>query len=191
MSMSRNLANYLKVYEGFIEPEVCNAAVKNLDAAEWTMHEFYDASTGTSHSYDHELSVSHQEIPEKDLINKKVWEALQKYVVEDMKDMHEWFCGWNGYSLVRFNRYDPTTQMKLHCDHIHTLFEGERKGVPTLTVLGGLNDDYTGGEFVMWDSEVIKLPAGAVAVFPSNFLYPHEIRPVKSGVRYSYVSWAW
>jgi len=191
MSMSRNLADYLKVYEGFIEPEVCKAAVKNLDAAEWTTHEFYNAATGTSHSYDHELSVSHQEIPEKELINRKVWEALHKYVVEDMKDMHKWFGSWNGYSFVRFNRYDPTTQMKLHCDHIYTLFDGQRKGVPVLTVLGGLNDDYTGGEFIMWDSEVIKLPAGAIAVFPSNFLYPHEVRPVKSGVRYSYVSWAW
>jgi predicted 2-oxoglutarate/Fe(II)-dependent dioxygenase YbiX len=189
--MSRNLADYLKVYEGFIEPEVCKAAVKNLDAAEWTMHTFHDASTNTYHSYDHELSVSHQEIPEKEIINKRVWDALHKYVVEDMKDMHGWFSTWNGYSFVRFNRYDPTTQMKLHCDHIHSMFDGERKGVPVLTVLGGLNDDYTGGKFVMWDSEVIKLPAGSIAVFPSNFLYPHEVRPVKSGIRYSYVSWAW
>ena len=191
MSMSRNLADYLKVYEGFIEPETCKAAVKNLDAAEWTMHTFHDASTNTHHSYDHELSVSHQEIPEKEVINRRVWDALQKYVVEDMKDMHGWFNSWLGYSFVRFNRYDPTTQMKLHCDHIHSMFDGERKGVPVLSVLGGLNDDYTGGEFVMWDSEVIKLPAGSIAVFPSNFLYPHEVRPVKSGIRYSYVSWAW
>lgn len=190
MSMSRNLADYLKVYEGFIEPEVCKSAVKNLDAAEWTMHEFYDAATNTSRSYDHELSVSHEAIPEKQLLNARVWDALQKYI-NDIPEVHEWFSGWSGHSFVRFNRYDPTTQMKLHCDHIHSLFDGERKGVPTLTVLGGLNDDYTGGEFVMWDSEVIKLPAGAVAVFPSNFLYPHEVRPVKSGIRYSYVSWAW
>jgi predicted 2-oxoglutarate/Fe(II)-dependent dioxygenase YbiX len=190
MTMSRNLADYLKVYEGFIDPEVCKAAVKNLDGAEWTMHTFYDSTTNTYHSYDHELSVSHQEIPEKKTLNMRVWDALHRYV-NDFPEMHEWFGSWSGHSWVRFNRYDPTTQMKLHCDHIHSLFDGERKGVPTLTVLGGLNDDYTGGEFVMWDSEVIKLPAGAVAVFPSNFLYPHEVRPVKSGIRYSYVSWAW
>jgi predicted 2-oxoglutarate/Fe(II)-dependent dioxygenase YbiX len=71
------------------------------------------------------------------------------------------------------------------------MFDGERKGVPVLTVLGSLNNDYTGGEFVMWEDEVIDLPAGAIAVFPSNFMYPHEVRPVKTGVRYSYVSWAW
>lgn len=191
MSMSRNLSDYLKVYENFVDADVCASAVEKLDKAQWSMHEFYDAMSGTNRSYDHELSVSHDEIPEKDILNRRVWDALQKYVVEDIKDMHEWFNGWTGHSFVRFNRYDPTTQMKLHCDHIYTLFDGERKGIPVLTVLGSLNNDYTGGEFVMWDSEVIKLPAGAIAVFPSNFLYPHEVRPVKTGIRYSYVSWAW
>lgn len=191
MSMSRNLSDYLKVYENFIDADVCASAVEKLDKADWTMHSYYDARTNTEHSYDHELSVSHDEISEKDILNKRVWDALHKYIVDDMKDLHGWYNGWNGYSSIRFNRYDPTTQMKLHCDHIHSLFDGNIKGVPVLTVLAGLNNDYTGGELVMWDSEVIKLPAGAVAVFPSNFLYPHEVRPVKSGIRYSFVSWAW
>ena len=189
--ISKNVRDYVKVYKDFIDPKVCKSAVKKLDSANWQMHQFYDSATNTMHSYDHELSISHDEIPEKNELNKRVWDALHKYVVEDMKDMHEWFSSWNGFSFVRFNRYDPTTQMKLHCDHIHSLFEGERKGVPVLTVLGSLNNDYTGGEFVMWGDEVIDLPAGAIAVFPSNFMYPHEVRPVKTGVRYSYVSWAW
>lgn len=191
MSMSRNLSDYLKVYENFIDADVCASAVEKLNKAQWATHQFYEPQTGVYRSYDHELSVSHDEISEKDILNKQVWDVLQKYIVEDMKDTREWFNGWNGYSFVRFNRYDPTTQMKLHCDHIHSLFDGERKGIPILTVLGSLNNDYTGGELMMWDDEVISLPAGSVAVFPSNFLYPHEVRPVKSGIRYSFVSWAW
>lgn len=187
----KNIRDYVKVYKDFIDPAVCVSAVKKLDAANWQTHQFYDASTGQNVSYDHELSVSHDEIPEKNEINQRVWKALEQYIVKDFVDFHAWFNGWNGYSHVRFNRYDPTTQMKLHCDHIYTLFDGERKGVPILTVLGSLNNEYTGGEFVMWEDEVIDLPAGAIAVFPSNFMYPHEVRPVKSGVRYSYVSWAW
>lgn len=187
----KNIRDYVKVYKDFIDPEVCKSAVKKLDSANWDMHTFYNASTNTTESFDHELSVSHDEIKEKDILNKRVWDALHKYVVEDFKDLHEWFNGWNGHSFVRFNKYDPKTKMKLHCDHIHSMFDGERKGVPVLTVLGSLNNDYTGGEFVMWEDEVIDLPAGAITVFPSNFMYPHEVRPVKTGVRYSYVSWAW
>jgi predicted 2-oxoglutarate/Fe(II)-dependent dioxygenase YbiX len=71
------------------------------------------------------------------------------------------------------------------------MFDGQRKGIPTLTVLGGLNDDYEGGELMMFGDKQIYLPSGSVIVFPSNFMYPHEVKPVKSGIRYSYVSWSW
>jgi len=81
--------------------------------------------------------------------------------------------------------------MKLHCDHIHSMFDGERKGVPTLTILGALNDDYEGGELLMFGDYKIDMPAGSVAVFPSNFMFPHEVKPVKKGIRFSYVSWTW
>ena len=78
-----------------------------------------------------------------------------------------------------------------HCDHIHSLFDGERKGVPILSIVGALNNDYTGGEFIMWNEEKIELPAGSVMIFPSSFLYPHEVRPVITGTRYSFVQWVW
>jgi predicted 2-oxoglutarate/Fe(II)-dependent dioxygenase YbiX len=54
-----------------------------------------------------------------------------------------------------------------------------------------LNDDYEGGELVFWESETIKLKAGSIMIFPSNFMYPHKVMPVTKGTRYSYVSWAW
>lgn len=70
------------------------------------------------------------------------------------------------------------------------MFDGNKKGIPILTVLGGLNDDYEGGELILC-GEQVELKAGEVLVFPSNFLYPHEVKPVKSGTRYSFVSWVW
>ena len=68
------------------------------------------------------------------------------------------------------------------------MFDGQRKGIPILSIVGCLNDNYEGGEFVMWD-KIIKIPEGAVLVFPSNFMFPHKVNPVKKGVRYSFVSW--
>lgn len=191
MSMSRNIQDYVKVYKDFVDPALAKKLVAQLDAVEWSEHQFYDSMGDRYVSYEHELSVSHDAIDGKAELMQTIWNALHKYFSEDIKDMQSWFSGWGGHSMVRFNKYDPTTQMKLHCDHIHSMFDGERKGVPTLTVLGALNDEYTGGEFIMWEDEVIELPARSVIVFPSNFLYPHEVRPVKSGTRYSYVSWAW
>jgi predicted 2-oxoglutarate/Fe(II)-dependent dioxygenase YbiX len=81
--------------------------------------------------------------------------------------------------------------MKPHCDHIHSLFDGEQKGIPMLSVVASLNDDYEGGDFIMWEDQKLELPAGSIIVFPSNFMFPHSVNTVTSGIRYSFVSWVW
>jgi predicted 2-oxoglutarate/Fe(II)-dependent dioxygenase YbiX len=80
--------------------------------------------------------------------------------------------------------------MSLHCDHISNLFDGVKKGIPTMSALGLLNNDYEGGEFIMWDRK-IEFNAGDLMIFPSNFLYPHKVDPITKGERYSFVSWSW
>ena len=102
-----------------------------------------------------------------------------------------WLAAPRHHSPVRFNRYGPGQLMLEHCDQIHSLFEGGDKGVPVLSCLVQLNDDFDGGELVFWQDEVIEMRAGTVLVFPSNFLYPHRVEQVRSGFRYSGVSWAW
>lgn len=187
----RGLQDYVKIYTDIIDPALCKETVSQLDSVRWERHCFYQAGSDSYVSYENELSVSNENIPARDLITKKLWNVLEQYILKDFSSFEPWFNGWTGYSPVRFNRYDPTTQMKLHCDHIQTLFDGERKGVPILTMLGTLNDDYEGGEFLMFGDEEIIIPVGGVLVFPSTFMYPHEVRLVTSGVRYSYVSWSW
>ena len=81
--------------------------------------------------------------------------------------------------------------MKIHCDHVHSLFDGERRGVPILTIIGILNDDYEGGELIMFDGTKIDTKKGDLLIFPANFLFPHEVELVTKGTRYSYVTWVW
>ena len=81
--------------------------------------------------------------------------------------------------------------MAKHCDHIHDMFDGQMKGIPTLSIVGILNDDYEGGEFIMFDDYHVELPKGAIMVFPSNFLYPHKVEPVTKGTRHTFVSWVY
>ena len=59
-----------------------------------------------------------------------------------------------------------------------------------LTVIMSMNDGYEGGEVALFNRELVyKLGAGDVLVFPSNFMYPHEIMPVTEGTRYSIITW--
>jgi predicted 2-oxoglutarate/Fe(II)-dependent dioxygenase YbiX len=53
-----------------------------------------------------------------------------------------------------------------------------------------LNDDFEGGEFAFFDKELkYKLEKGDALMFPSNFMYPHEVMPVTKGTRYSIITW--
>ena len=191
--MDKDLRSYLKVYSDWLTPDVCQETVAELEKVEgqFQTHNFYDYHNDSYQSYEHELSVTWSNVKHKDYIMKRVWEGLKRYHEELMEWGCNWYSGWQGYTEIRFNRYRPDTNMKLHCDHIHSMFDGERKGIPTMTALGMLNDNFTGGELVMWTDEVIPMPAGSIVVFPSCFLYPHRVEPVTEGSRYSFVSWAW
>lgn len=184
------LTDYVKTYTSVFTQEECEKAITEMEDAAWSKHTYHNATSDVVTTYDNDLSVAYVSGPAGRNIQDKLWDVINRYIRKDMGHM-PWFDNWSGYSGVRFNKYDPTTEMRVHCDHIHTLFDGKTKGIPVLTVLGALNQDYTGGEFVMFEDREVEMPPGSVVVFPSNFLYPHEVRPIKSGIRYSYVSWVW
>ena len=79
--------------------------------------------------------------------------------------------------------------MRIHCDHIKTLFECEVKGIPVLSIIINFNDDYKGGDLIFWDDYKVDLGEGDVVVFPSLFLFPHRIEEVTENIRYSGVAW--
>ncbi|MBV9890994.1 MAG: 2OG-Fe(II) oxygenase [Rhizobacter sp.] len=57
----------------------------------------------------------------------------------------------------------------------------------SLTVQLSAPDEYTGGELVIYPEFVAPKDQGTMTVFPSFMC--HDVRPVKTGVRYSLVSW--
>jgi predicted 2-oxoglutarate/Fe(II)-dependent dioxygenase YbiX len=116
-----------------------------------------------------------------------MWTAVKRYILEDIN--FPWFPGWQGISNLKFIKYEPGTEMTEHCDHIHSLFDGVYKGIPILTIIGVLNDEFSGGELVLFDDTVYKLSVGDIIVFPSVFLFPHKINKILNGTRYSVVSW--
>ena len=77
---------------------------------------------------------------------------------------------------------------KYHVDH----FDKEPR---TFSCILLLNNDYEGGELCFRYPDTtrewtVEKKAGRIIVWPSNFLYPHSVKPVTKGTRYSVVSWA-
>jgi PKHD-type hydroxylase len=93
-----------------------------------------------------------------------------------------------GLDALQVIRYRPGERFRLHTDII-----GER-GVLNrkISLILQLSDPraYEGGELIFAESAnvVVSRAQGGGCVFPAWI--PHEVQPVKSGVRYSLVTWA-
>ena len=180
---------FSKLYKSVVSNDLCDKTVSEMNTLDFKEHTFYNANTNEykPRSGTQKLTMSRGKVTTKNDLNKLVDDTAFHYV----KNLRmPWFDKYQGYSHVRFNKYAENKKMALHADHIHSMFDGERKGVPILSVLGVLNDDYEGGEFYLVD-EKTDLSKGDIIIFPSNFMYPHKVEPVTKGTRYSYISWIW
>ena len=61
--------------------------------------------------------------------------------------------------------------MKKHCDHISSLFE-DGSGVPFLSIIGLLNDDYEGGDFYIFEDKKIETKQGDLLNLSFKFFIP-------------------
>ena len=194
--MNKNIEHYVFHKENFLDEKYCENCIDELDKCTWKKHEWYNSASDSSEglSGDNEPEILNRDMFSynigkiNDFIIRELRSTIKEYI-ESLK--FDWFLNWTGYSPIKFNRYFPGQTMLNHWDTIQSLFDGERKGVPILSIISILNDDYEGGELIMFEDKKIDTKKGDLLIFPSNFLYPHKVTPVTKGVRYSYVSWVW
>jgi predicted 2-oxoglutarate/Fe(II)-dependent dioxygenase YbiX len=189
--MKKNLSDYVVLNKGVISEELCDLTVKELEESNSLKKHLF-------HKYENEQLIeysrggdpenSFDKLPtSSDILMNVSWEVVRKYVQDDI-DFH-WFSSWQGFTGFKYIRYTADTEMHKHCDHIHSLFEGTRRGIPILTMISLFNDDFTGGDFIMFDDEKINLEKGDILIFPSIFTFPHTVEKLTSGTRYSAASW--
>ena len=187
-----NLKDYIFHLDNWIPKNICNKSIEELSNDNtWERHKFSDSQTfeAESKNGNKELDICFGDnLTYLKELHNLTWKALEKYIVID-KVGGETLEGWAGFSQIRFNRYNKNQIMSKHIDHIQSIFTGEKRGIPFLSIVCVLNEDYEGGEFIMFDDYEIKFKTGDLIIFPSIFLYPHLVKPIKKGVRYSFVSW--
>jgi len=190
----KNLKSYILHLNKWIPKNILNVTIEELTKEKnWEQHKWSYSKKFKKQSKNgnKELDVCNgNSLTHLKDLHHLTWKALEKYILID-KIGGEIFNGWKGFSKIRFNRYKKNQIMSKHCDHIHSLFTGEIRGIPILSIIGVLNDNYTGGDLIMFNDYKIKLKAGDLIIFPSIFMYPHLIKPVKKGTRYSFVSWCY
>jgi predicted 2-oxoglutarate/Fe(II)-dependent dioxygenase YbiX len=182
------IKDYILVFENAISSELCEEILNEYAPSD----EWVDTDVGADLEVDKEIRsanrilISHPHTIAKNKTTRLKLDnhlftsaaaAIKKYnqVFEDCKVGED-----SGYELLRYKEGQFYVQ---HTDHFLQ--------APRLVSCSfALNDDYEGGEWGFFDREmVIKAPKGAAVLFPSNFMYPHEIMPVTKGTRYSVITW--
>ena len=62
--------------------------------------------------------------------------------------------------------------MRQHHDHIHSLFDGNEKGIPVLSFILNLNDDYEGADLFFWENHVVPLGKGDIMYVSFSISFP-------------------
>ena len=205
--MKKDIEDYLFHKKNFLSKDFCKSTVEKLKVCEWEGHDFTGYETNDPEhgfGWQREVKSKHELEPEFIGFTSPAWyedlAQANNFIIKELSSAlteyirgfgYSWFNGWNGYSVIKFLKYAESHKMAEHCDHISSLFDGQIKGIPMLSVVGQLNDNFEGCEFVMFGDKVVPFETGDVIIFPSNFMYPHRVEPVTKGDRYSYVSWAY
>ena len=181
------LEDYIQVFDNTLPIDLCNEILEEYkNSSDWS-----DALVGTGEVNKNYRNCNQIMISDQGIIGKneqkrrdidlKIHENLGE-TVKKYKEMYEHFTIDidTGYQLLRYNEGEYYRQ------HVDSFKQQQR----SVSCSIHLNDDYEGGEFAFFDREIIiRAGSGSAIMFPSNFMYPHEIMPVTKGTRYSIITW--
>ena len=181
------------IVENIIPADICDAVVQDIETREWKKHFWYSNSKDKIHF---------EETKELDIqfTTPELQATLTPFIIEAGKQYNQTYAWLDSsrtkqimtdFNPLRFNRYEPGQIMRQHHDHIHSIFDGEKKGVPVLSFILNFNDDYEGADLFFWEDTVVPLGKGDIIMFPSNWLFPHGVTEATKGKRYSGVCWGW
>ena len=209
-----NLKNYVMRIPT-LERGVCKKIITELDKQEWeddhSLYSYIDVKDFNNEpidnkektpSVDYTNFLTLRNSPTDNIIIEALYDAIKTYVTEKGGD---YLKGWQGYTAIKYHKYGVGNFMAKHADLMYIIGDnnGEEElgmidhpnkpfpGIPILSIIGVLNDDYEGGEVEMFEDTKFSLSAGEVLIFPSVFLYPHKVCEVLKGTRYSFVSWVY
>lgn len=184
--MSFNLRDYIVIFENIVPNELCDEILEEYDSDKHWVNTTTSGGLQRNIRRCDAINISDSFIIEQNQEKRKnidnklftcAGKAIKKY---NEKFKHAKIQGDSGYTLLRYQEGEFYSE---HTDHF---LQAPRIVSCSFT----LNDDFEGGEFSFFNRELKYYPPkGSALMFPSNFLYPHEVIPVKRRVRYSIITW--
>ena len=178
------LNDFIMVHEGLVPEDLCDDIIKEFADSEY----WNNSTVGTGEVVSNVRScdiLSLSRLAGLDEIKKELDDRMFSCASEAINKYRKCWTSTEteidtGYDLLRYR------EGQFYVQHTDSFKQQQR----SISCSFALNDDYEGGEFGFFNRErVIKLKKGDALMFPSNFMFPHEIMPVTSGTRYSIITW--
>jgi predicted 2-oxoglutarate/Fe(II)-dependent dioxygenase YbiX len=181
------LTDYIQVFENIVPNELCDAILSEFsNEEEWVKTVVGNGQVRENIRSAETIVVSYPHVIEKNIVVRKQLDLDVFNVAAKAIDLYNKKFPLarieedSGYELLRYK------EGQFYIQHTDSFKDRPR----AVSCSFALNDDYEGGEWAFFDRDkVIKVPKGAAVLFPSNFMYPHEIMPVTKGTRYSIITW--
>lgn len=186
------LKDFIHHEKNVLPESLCDDIVNDIKESDWTPHTWYRSVDSTSASEKtKELDVQDSTIEQMRIISPHLYKVFSNYSEKYKFNSSKTDNIAYQFSTIRFNRYRKGQLMRRHHDHIYSLFDGDRKGIPIISVILNFNNEYKGGQLYFWHDYEIELGKGDIIMFPSLFMYPHGVKEPTEGERFSGVCWAW
>lgn len=181
------LNKYIVVLKNLMPQDLCNTIIKEYaDCAEWVQSGISregkpDMKVRNCHTIEISQPFTIRQSQIRRNIDTKIFNCAANCIQEYNNQFpHTHIAQDTGYELLRY------TEGQFYIQHVDSFLQAPR----LISCSFALNDNYDGGEFAFFDRQLkYKLNQGDVIMFPSTFMYPHEIMPVTKGIRYSIITW--
>lgn len=184
----KKLEDYILVLDNIVPEELCDRILSEYENSDlWRNTEVGNGGVNSNIRNCSSINISDQFVVDQQNseFRKKIDEDFFLCASTALNRYRELFPEVaseidTGYDLLRY------TEGQFYIQHTDS-FKTQQRSVSCSFIL---NEDYEGGEFAFFDREmIIRGGKGSIIMFPSNFMFPHEIMPVTSGTRYSIITW--
>lgn len=167
-----NSKDNIVVVPNFLSNEEIDYLMSHVDEKRMVSFVSQKDNEGNPTSWIH----NYEGIMDKDNVFKRILDKIKK--TYDYQNINP------KYTSLNITRWDAGTKLSLHVDDLGYLTENH---IPALVYL---NDDYEGGQLNFPTHNLnIKPNKGDLIIFPGNMHYPHEVKEVISGTRYTLSVW--
>lgn len=177
----KSLKSHIKVIKKAIDKELCNDIVEAITPANmWQPSTVGAAESDYTHS---------PNIRSCDIMSLALFASLDQRFLEQLQVAASAYSDYfpyleiqqdSGYDCLRYR------EGQFYTEHI----DGRPDLGRVVSCSINLNSGYEGGEISFFGNTYIpKVGQGDALLFPSNFMYPHQVLPVTKGTRYSIVTW--